>query len=94
MQLFNLHINLILGYCAIPNHFKAKAVRYRECTMADGKNYDGVTDKMDESSGKNRPFLDERLEIRSPNNIIIQNGVLRSDWRNTVPPNGDNDRLR
>ena len=40
--------------------------------MADGKNYDGVTDKMDESSGKNRPFLDERLEISSPNNIIIQ----------------------
>ena len=62
--------------------------------MADGKNYDGETDKMDESSGKDRPFRNERLEISSPNNIIIQNGDLRSDWRNTVPPNGDNDRLR
>ena len=63
--------------------------------MADGVNYDGETDKMEVSSGKDRPFSAERLEIRSPNpNIIIQNGVDRSDWRNTVPPNGDNNRLR
>lgn len=64
--------------------------------MADGINYGGETDKMDVSSGKDRPFLSERLEIGvSPNpNIIIQNDVERSDWRNTVPPNGDNDRLR
>ena len=63
--------------------------------MADGINYDGDTDKMDVSSGKDRPFLSERVEIRSPGpNVVIANGVSRSDWRNTVPPNGDNDRLR